>query len=80
MKAIGTRIRKLEVGARIIETEESRREREFEETIRRRIVEGRARLGLLPGTFTDSEPREPAGMSVEEVLQRGRLRTRERAA
>jgi hypothetical protein len=74
MKTIDRRIRKLEVGAGIIETEGSRREREFEETIRRRIAEGRARLGLLPRTFTDSERRERAGMSVEEILQRGRAR------
>ena len=53
IKAISTRIRKLEVGAGIIETEESRREREFEETIRRRIAEGRARLRLSPRAFTD---------------------------
>jgi hypothetical protein len=53
----------------IVETEEPRRKRQFEETIRRRIVEGRARLGLPPRTFNDSERREPAGMSVEEILQ-----------
>jgi hypothetical protein len=80
MRSINTRIHKLEAGAGIIETEESRREREFEETTRRRIAEGRARLGLPPRTFTDSERGEPAGMSVEEILQRGRLRARERAA
>ena len=76
---ITKRILKLELGAGIIETEESRREREFEETIRRRIAEGRARLGLPSRTFTDSERRELAGMSVEDILQRGRLRARERA-
>jgi len=80
MKAITRRILRLELQAGLIETEESRREREQVEILERRIAAGRARVGLPPRTFTDSERRELAGMSVEDVLLRGRLRARERTA
>jgi len=80
MKTITRRILRLELEAGLIETEESRREREFAETIERRLAAGRARAGLPPRTLTDSERRELAGMSVEQVLLRGRLRARERTA
>jgi len=78
MKTMARRIRKLEVGAGFIETEDSRREREQVEILGRRIAAGRARAGLPPRTFTDSERRELAGMSVEEILLRGRQRARVR--
>jgi len=81
MKAtITKRILKLELGAGLIETAESRREGKFAENIERRIAAGRARVGVPPRTFTDSERGELAGLSVEEVLLRGRLRARERTA
>jgi len=80
MKAITRRILRLELQAGLIETEESRREREQVEILERRITAGRARVGLPPRTFTDTELGELAGMSVEDVLLRGRLRARERAA
>jgi len=80
MKTMARRIRKLEVGAGLIETEESRREREFAENVERRLAAGRARAGLPPRTLSDSERRELAGMSVEEILLRGRLRARDRTA
>ncbi len=73
------RILELEIGAGIIDTETSRREREFAETIGRRIGVGRARLGLPARTFNDSERRDLAGLTIEQILNRGRLRARERA-
>jgi hypothetical protein len=80
MKTMARRIRKLELGTGLIETEESRREREQVEILQRRIAAGRARAGLPPRTFTDSELAELAGMSIEDILLRGRLRARERSA
>jgi hypothetical protein len=75
MKAISTRIRKLEVGAGFIETEESRRTRELVETIRRRRAARRAREGL-PAEEPDED--DLSGLTLTDILHRGRARARAR--
>jgi len=80
MKTVARRIRKLEVGAGLIETEESRRKREQVEILERRLAAGRARAGKPARTLTASELAELAGMSIEDILLRGRQRARERTA
>ena len=75
-KAVVRRIRILEVGAGLVETAESRRAREELEILRQRIAAGRVRAGLSPSKDEDEE--DLSGLTVVEILNRGRQRARER--
>ena len=72
MKTIIRRLRRLEIGAGVIETAASRRDAELAEVLRRRIAAGRARAGLPEATVESRE--DVSGLSLEEILQRGRQR------
>ena len=74
MRAISRRLGRLEGRLGLVETEETRRVREFAETLRRRIADGRARVGTSERAVEDL-----SGLTVEEILQRGRQRARQAA-
>jgi hypothetical protein len=71
---ITKRILKLELGAGLIETEESRRTRELVETIKRRRAARRVREGLPPLESDEHQREDLRGLTIVEILQRGRAR------
>ena len=71
---ITKRILKLELGAGLIETEESRRTRELVETIKRRRAARRVREGLPPLEPDERQREDLTGLSIVQILQRGRAR------
>ena len=81
MNPISRRVRKLEDRFGVVETEEVRLARERVETLRRRIAAAQARgewrgsVGgnQAPGTVP-SEREDLSGLTVAEVLRRGRVR------
>ena len=75
MKAISTRLGKLEQRLGLgPETEDQRRLRERLESARRRIAESRASKGLPPEAEHQQE--DLKGLSIVEILQRGRAPAR----
>ena len=74
MTAIRRRLRRLEGRLGVVETDRTRQEREFADTLWRRIVAGRARAG-----HPERLPEELSGLTVEEILLRGRQRARQAA-
>ena len=74
MTAISRRLHRLEGNFGIVETEATRCAREFADTLWRRIVAGRARAG-----HPERLPEELSGLTVEEILLRGRQRARQAA-
>ena len=79
MKAIGKRLGKLEqrFGPHV-QTEFERNLMALLEAGRRRVAESRAGEGLPERPFADNR-NDLAGLSMIEILNRGRLRARERA-
>jgi hypothetical protein len=71
---ITKRILKLELGEGLIETEESWRTRELVETIKRRRAARRAREGLPPEEPDEARREDLTGLTIAEVLRRGRAR------
>src|SRR5229473_23199 len=71
---ITKRILKLELGAGLIETEESRRTRDLVETIKRRRAARRVREGLPPEDPDERRREDLTGLSIAEILRRGRAR------
>ncbi len=72
MKVLERRLTKLEVRSGLVETPESRRDAELGEILRRRINARRARQGLPPLVRDDAEIEAVRGLSMSEILNRGR--------
>jgi hypothetical protein len=78
VRTIARRLQKLERGFGLgPETEDDRRLRERLETARRRAAERRAREGLPP-LETDDQREDLRGLTIVEILQRGRARAHAR--
>ena len=84
MKAVIRRLRILEVSSGVVETAESRLAREQGEILLRHIAEGRARVaaararwGLSPDV-SDVDREDLSGLTIVEILNRGRERARQR--
>ena len=74
MKTIARRLQKLEHGFRLgPETESERQLRAQIEEGRRRVAEARAR-GVLPPETSENDREDLSGLSIEEILHRGRAR------
>jgi len=74
MKTIARRLRRLEHGFRLgPETESERHLRAQIEEGRRRVADARARGVLAPAT-SENDRDDLSGLSLEEILQRGRAR------
>lgn len=74
MKTITRRLCRLEGRFGVVETEETRRVRAVAETLRRRIAAGQARVGNPERVVEDL-----SGLTMEEILLRGRQRARQAA-
>ena len=75
-KAVIRRIRLLEVSVGLVETANSRRAREQAEMLHERIVAARARVGLNTEVSEDGDREDLSGLTVVEILNRGRQRAR----
>ena len=78
MKAISRRLHRLEERCGLVETGESQRSRELLETLRRRVAARRAREGYQGADIAAGEREDLSGLTVIEILQRGRERARQR--
>ena len=75
MRVISRRLRKLENSFGLApETEFSKRLRERIEGALRRVAEFDAREGRPPRNVAKREPEEVSGLSVEQILLRGRMK------
>ena len=75
MRTISRRLQRLEEGFGLgPETEEDRRLRERLEKFRRRIAERRAREGLPPLETDEHQREDLRGLTIVQILQRGRAR------
>jgi hypothetical protein len=75
MKTITRRLLRLEGRLGLVETEESRRARDLMETLRRRRAARLAREGRLESDTVERE--DLSGLTLAEILQRGRQRARQ---
>ena len=78
MKTLHRRLGKLEIKSGLTETPESRRDAELGEILRRRINARRARQGLPPLVRDEAEIEAVHGLSMSEILNRGRDMARAR--
>jgi hypothetical protein len=75
VRTIARRLQRLEEGFGLgPETEENRRLRERLETARRRTAERRVREGLPPLETDERLGEDLTGLSIVQILQRGRAR------
>jgi hypothetical protein len=75
VRTISRRLQRLEEGLGLgPETEHDRRLREQLEKFRRRAAERRAREGLPPVEADERQREDLTGLSIVQILQRGRAR------